>query len=634
MVLGVRPKKERRKKNDERKNKTEVDESEKDKDKGRIIRLRLTKNKKKVGLPVSFENRNAVIESNINPVKDREEVTTIPICPRHISTQRSMVYNTNTCNTEVVTYKEVGINHLEGGWPREIDVKEDEQVGRYRRRMEKEEKFVNDVHALSMLAETKVLQNNAIDIYNEYFDYEDGKTSERESVLESVSVFPDPARRTNVRTRPVSCVSWSPNNGQKIAVAYCSPEFLACMDDIHKDGFIFDIHNPTKHLLKLHTTSSLTSLQYNPKEENLVACGSYDGHVGSWDLRVGGNKASTVSVETHRDPVYNIIWTTSKSNSELMTACGDGTVKFWDVRNMKVARDTFIIDTENKETNSKGNIERALAASCLEYEMTIPSKFMIGAENGKILGCSRKAKNQAETITAKYKGHYGPIRCLKRNPNFTKYFLTIGDWSVKIWADDVYESPVFFINCGTELLTDGCWSSIRPSLFFLSRLDGMVEAWDIIYNQKRPILSQQIHSGPVHCLAMHEEGSLLCAGQQDGEVSLLGVSDCLSQVEKEEKSSFLQFLDRETRREKVLECIQKEKLLKEKHNKGMKSAITQIRAIGVKYFKEKSDLNCEIFNTLKDTENEAKKKFFDSIAEDEREREESGKSINYNEEYE
>ena len=129
---------------------------------------------------------------------------------------------------------------------------------------------------------------------------------------------------------------------------------------------------------------------------------------------------------------------------------------------------------------------------------------MIVVENVQILGCLRKVRNQTKTITAKYTGHYGPIRCLKRNPNFTKYFLTVGDWSVKIWADDVYNSPVFFQNCGTELVTDGCWSSVRPSLFFLSKLDGMVEAWDIIYNQQRPILSQQIHSGPVHCMAMHE----------------------------------------------------------------------------------------------------------------------------------
>ena len=31
--------------------------------------------------------------------------------------------------------------------------------------------------------------------------------------------------------------------------------------------------------------------------------------------------------------------------------------------------------------------------------------------------------------------------------------------------------------------TDGCWSRSRPSVIFLSRSDGWLEAWDIILEQ-------------------------------------------------------------------------------------------------------------------------------------------------------
>ena len=154
------------------------------------------------------------------------------------------------------------------------------------------------------------------------------------------------------------------------------------------------------------------------------------------------------------------------------------------------------------------------------------------------------------------------------------------------------------MNCGTELLTAGCWSPVRPSLFFLSRMDGIVEGWDIIYKQKGPILSQAIHSGPIHCLAVHEDGALLCAGQDDGGVVRMEVSPCLSNVNKEEKSTLLQLLDRETRREKVLEGIQRERLLKLKNEKRQSSAITKITGIGLEKwglekFKKNADENCQ-----------------------------------------
>ena len=77
---------------------------------------------------------------------------------------------------------------------------------------------------------------------------------------------------------------------------------------------------------------------------------------------------------------------------------------------------------------------QAQGASCLEYEWTIPSKFMVGTEQGenaslfpipfyKIVGnvfaCNRKAKCK-ERIGNIYQAHYGPVYALQRNPSFPK----------------------------------------------------------------------------------------------------------------------------------------------------------------------------------------------------------------------
>lgn len=41
-------------------------------------------------------------------------------------------------------------------------------------------------------------------------------------------------------------------------------------------------------------------------------------------------------------------------------------------------------------------------------------------------------------------------------------------------------------------LTDGCWSPVRPSVFFITKMDGTLDVWDIIFKQNDPTLSLQV----------------------------------------------------------------------------------------------------------------------------------------------
>ena len=58
-------------------------------------------------------------------------------------------------------------------------------------------------------------------------------------------------------------------------------------------------------------------------------------------------------------------------------------------------------------------------ASVLEYEWTIPAKFMVGTGRGAVLSCNKKNKGE-ERISAVYQAHYGPVCALQRNPAFPK----------------------------------------------------------------------------------------------------------------------------------------------------------------------------------------------------------------------
>lgn len=85
---------------------------------------------------------------------------------------------------------------------------------------------------------------------------------------------------------------------------------------------------------------------------------------------------------------------------------------------------------------------RPIGATCLEFEPTMSTKFMVGTELGTVFLCNSKAKSVQEKLGQMYAAHLGSIQALQRNPMFPKNFLTVGDWSAKIWSEDVRESPI------------------------------------------------------------------------------------------------------------------------------------------------------------------------------------------------
>lgn len=46
-------------------------------------------------------------------------------------------------NTTTATYKEGGMNHIEGGWPKDVNTNDLEQTVRYRRKIEKDELYIH-----------------------------------------------------------------------------------------------------------------------------------------------------------------------------------------------------------------------------------------------------------------------------------------------------------------------------------------------------------------------------------------------------------------------------------------------------------------------------------------------------------
>ncbi|TPX42236.1 hypothetical protein SeMB42_g02765 [Synchytrium endobioticum] len=453
-------------------------------------------------------------------------------------------------NTESLVTVNRGILHLQGGWPRDVDPSDAEHTIRYRKKIEKDDEYVKSVKAMGELMEHCIKQNNAIDIYEEYFvDSSDSIAVEPPSA-KSLNVYRDPSPIK----RAATFVSWYPDDGHKMAVAYSCLQFQGTPSSMPAESYIWDIENPNTPDQSLIPPNPLVCIKYNPKDPHVLVGGSYNGLVAYWDTRKGSYPVDVSAIEkSHRDPVYNVAWVQSKSGAEFFSTSTDGQVLWWDIRKLSEPTESLLLDPEKN-----GQI---VGGTVLDYETTMPTKFMVGSESGSIFMCNKKSKNPNEKITHIYPGHHGPIYALQRNPFFLKNFLTVGDWTAKIWAEDV-KSPIMSTKYTMSYITDGCWSPTRPSVFFTGKMDGTLDIWDYVFKQNDPTLTVQVCNSPVHSVKAQEHGKMLAVTARDGSTTILELSDGLSKIQNNEKSVFSAMLEREAKREKTLESAAREKRLK------------------------------------------------------------------------
>ena len=125
----------------------------------------------------------------------------------------------------------------------------------------------------------------------------------------------------------------------------------------------------------------------------------------------------------------------------------------------------------------------------------------------------------------------------------------------------------------------------------------------------------------------------MAAGCNDGSVAMLRMSESLSTTSKDDKAALLHLFDRETKREKVLEGIQREKMLKQRTDRGLKTAMKKMRVLGVDTFKTIANRQTEEEMIINEGLERAEKHFFESIEKSIAERRANNKPVVFAEEY-
>lgn len=89
--------------------------------------------------------------------------------------------------------------------------------------------------------------------------------------------------------------------------------------------------------------------------------------------------------------------------TECFSTSTDGQVLWWDIRKMGEPTESLLLcPNVKKDPRPQGGVS-------LEFEPTMPTKFMVGTEQGSVLSCNRKAKSPSEKIVCSFSQHYGPV---------------------------------------------------------------------------------------------------------------------------------------------------------------------------------------------------------------------------------
>uniref|UniRef100_A0A3B3BWR0 Dynein, axonemal, intermediate chain 2b n=1 Tax=Oryzias melastigma TaxID=30732 RepID=A0A3B3BWR0_ORYME len=466
------------------------------------------------------------------------------------SIQAGQELTENEVNTVGLEFVSCGMNHIEGGWSKDIDHENMEQTIRFRKKAGKNEAYISSILQLGRVMEFSIRQNNAIDKYEQYFEEEEEEEENHDvPYAKTVTVLRYSRQPALTQTNDLS----SPGEANCIRSPPFDPTYICSL-------VLYISEKPSIPEMVLKPSSPLVCLEYNPRVSYTLMGGCYNGQVAYWDTRRGCQTVAYSSVEhSHKDPVYKVIWLQSKTGTDAFSASTDGQVLWWDVRKLSEPTERLILDL-----GKEGNLGRALGAISLEFEITMPTKFMVGTEEGLIISCNRKAKTPAEKIVCTYDGHHGSVYAVQRNPFLPKNFLTVGDWCARIWSEDIKESSIINTKHGVSELMDACWSPVRPSVFFTVKMNGVLDVWDILFSQSDPTLSVKVCDSGLYSIRVQENGHLVACGSEKGEATLLEISSGLSTAQKNEKSLVAAMFERETKREKILMGRQREIRLKER----------------------------------------------------------------------
>ncbi|XP_055378977.1 dynein intermediate chain 3, ciliary-like [Condylostylus longicornis] len=466
--------------------------------------------------------------------------------PLNRSTNFSEQFAISEAQTDNVTIAHRSMNHTEGGWPKEINHLDEEQNIRHRKKVEREDNWGKQCILLAKATLHSVAQNAVVNIYENYFSKHLPLELKNDFKAINVQIYHD----LKYPTRPVSQVDWTPTEQSRFLAAHSIFETFPTFT-YENDFYIWDCHNPLVPYVTLRSPVQATKVKICPKNDNLIAGGLKSGSVALWDARVNGDPEAISPLEVaHQDAVTAFCWVFSKTNTEFYTGSLDGLIRYWDGRNLRHPTFEVYLDPIKAEKQDPG---RSHGCTCLEFEYTIPVRFMAGTIKGQLFLGNRQGTTHLECLSSNFNVMDGPIVSIERNIFFVKNFLIIGGFLAKIYSEECKDFPIMRFPQQRYELTCAVWSPARCSVFVTGNMNGNIDFWDVLLDQKVPTFTMSQFRAPISTIAFKRDGKLLAVGTRQGDVYMIKVDEAFTKSGSKDKALLSAMFERELQRVKLLE---------------------------------------------------------------------------------
>ncbi|CAG9786152.1 unnamed protein product [Diatraea saccharalis] len=520
-----------------------------------------TKVRKNFGRQPLFRDVPAQMLDSIKPDKNEQKLYALRN-PVHRYVQATMPQSENDSNTKQVISHDQSINHEEGGWPREVHVYNEEHIHRHRRRVMHEDNYVHAVLNLAPVMAHYVNQNNAIDMYQTYFSDMKGQEPVETYKVRIANVFRDPSRR------PVSCIAWTNEKKSMIAVSYCERTYC------NNEWGYLSVENNTCSLwdVTVHNTpanefcanSACWQIACSPKDPEIIIGGLQNGTVCVFDARTNKKAIGYSSVyKSHREPVTALLYIHSRTQTEFFSGSPDGQCLWWDLRNFDEPLCQLPISVKIP-ADQKPDLSNAEGVSSLDFDYGLPTKFLCGTDSGLVININRMGRSHSEILTSYWNAHLGPVRAVHRSPCTTRMFLTCGDYSLRIWSEEMRTQPIIVTKPYRHQVTDASWAPLRYSCYMSVCAGGYFYYWDLLRKSQEPVATLQISKKEITKLTPHTKGRVIAIGDVIGSVTLVHLSENMILPGSRDKQLVHQLYERESRREHIVDTRLREIHLKQK----------------------------------------------------------------------
>jgi dynein intermediate chain 4, axonemal len=345
-------------------------------------------------------------------------------------------------------------------------------------------------------------------------------------------------RSVETSGKDVVDISWCCDNGDLLAIAYGTYDYRDSSHRTSGSVLIWSIKNPVNPERRFHYSIPVTAVEFSHMNPQLLAIALYDGTVEIIDITENRSASETVAVVARSErksspgfePIWQIQWMQMKDVEYILTASQDGRIMKFKIssgphlvgypqlRLDRVVGTVEALQVEHRKTFIEA--DRHPQALCLQKHPMNSDLYLVGTDEGCVHVCSTNFPHQHIGVL---QVHNGGVYTIDFSPFSPKIFLTVGDWTIRIWIENVFE-PIMELSDGFGTIHNAYWSPIHSTIIASCTQDS-VQIWDLRRKNPKPASIRTFTNKQLTVIKFSPCGRSLIVGDKNGETHVVAFED-------------------------------------------------------------------------------------------------------------